>query len=69
MLFLASAIALVCLVAAGTGFARWVSETSDEDREDTLWVDVREWLFLDRLFGPKIPRLTDGRTGEDRSRN
>lgn len=58
MLIVLALITFVALAFAAVCLLRWLFATSEEDREETLWFDLREWLFLDRLFGPKTQSLT-----------
>lgn len=61
MLPVVFAFGFVGTLAAAGLFAKWLlrpsAEAEDSD-EETIWVDVREWLMLDRLFGARPPRLT-----------
>jgi hypothetical protein len=51
--------AVILLIAAAGWYLRWLFQSSDEDEsEETVWFDVREWNLLDRLFGPRTRSLT-----------
>ena len=58
ILALVAALLLVALAwLASVWLLRPTAEAEDGD-EDTVWVDIREWLLLDRLFGVRPHRLT-----------
>ena len=55
------AVGLIGALGAAGLFAKWLlrpSAEAEDGDEETIWVDVREWLMLDRLFGARPPRLT-----------
>jgi len=75
MIFLLLIISALLLLAAGALLlVRWVRPEAvhyadDDEDEDTVWADVREWGLLQRIFGQKPLKLPKPAARDDASRN
>jgi uncharacterized membrane protein len=75
MIFLLLIVAALLMLAGGAFLlVRWVRPEAvhyaeDDEDEDTVWGDIREWSLLQRIFGQKPLKLPKPPARDDASRN